>query len=350
MRERDYYFDNAKFFLIIFVVFGHFLRPYISENTFLHSLYVWIFLFHMPAFILISGYFAKNFHKKGYLKKVAKKILVPYFIFQLLYSLYFSFLYEEGNITIDFLTPRWGLWFLLSLFSWNVMLYVFAKLPRTYSLSLAILFGLIVGFFEVEKWLSLSRTFIFFPFFLLGFLLKRKHFEWLFQRNIRILAFIILAGILWIVHYIFPHIEKEWLYGSKSYETLGIDGEIAIFLRLTFYAVSVLMTFCFLSLVPNRKLSISFLGTRTFYVYILHGFVLKYLHATEFPQFIIETRGYPLLLFISIALSVVLGSKLIVELVQPLIECRFTQWKQAIDRYRSFIRSLHKKAETAMKQ
>ncbi|MGX1902173.1 acyltransferase family protein [Thermolongibacillus altinsuensis] len=348
MQERDYYFDNAKFFLIILVVFGHFLRPYISENSFLHSLYNWIFFFHMPAFILISGYFAKNFHQKGYLKKVAKKILIPYLIFQLLYSLYYSFLYEE-NISFDFFTPRWGLWFLLSLFSWNVMLYVFAKIPRTYSLSLAVLFGLLVGFVEVEKWLSLSRTLIFFPFFLLGFLLKKKHFEWLFQRKFRVFACMMLSCIFFIVYYLFPDIQKEWLYGSKSYETLGVHGEIAIVLRLTFYAVSILMTFCFLSLIPNQKLSISSLGARTFYVYILHGFVLKYLHATEFPQFITETRSYPLLLFISIALTMILGSKPVVELIQPLVECRFTQWKQAIDRCSSFIRHLHKKSETAMK-
>jgi fucose 4-O-acetylase-like acetyltransferase len=332
MKDRDYYFDNAKFLLIVFVVFGHFLRPYIAENTFIHSLYVWIFLFHMPAFVLISGYFSKNFHKKGYLKKVTQKILIPYVIFQLLYSVYYSFLYEDDYLSLDFLIPHWGLWFLLSLFCWNVMLYIFAKIPKTYAISLTILMGILIGLTDIEKFLSLSRTFTFFPFFLFGFLLKKKHFERLFQPRVRFLSVILLVSAFAVVHFAFPNLQEEWLYGSKSYETLGVNEEMGVLFRLLLYGVSFLMTLCFMSLIPNRQLTISNLGTRTFYVYILHGFILKYLHATNFPDVIAKINGYPLLIIISIIVTFMLASKPVIQLVKPIIEFRVPLRKHVLHR------------------
>ncbi|KPC98111.1 Acyltransferase family protein [Geobacillus sp. BCO2] len=104
MKERDYYFDNAKCALMLLVVFGHFLRPYIDGVLWVHSLYTWIFFFHMPAFIFISGYFAKKFHEHGYLQKITKKWLIPYVLFQLLYSIYYFFLYDKQSLELDLLT------------------------------------------------------------------------------------------------------------------------------------------------------------------------------------------------------------------------------------------------------
>jgi len=332
MQEREYYFDNAKFVLIFLVVFGHFLRPYIEENQFVHSIYVWIFLFHMPAFVLISGYFSKNFHKRGYFKKLTKKLLIPYLIFQLLYSLYYTVLYERDGFSIDFLIPHWGLWFLLSLFSWNALLYVFTKIPKKISLGLTILLGILVGFTDLEKFLSLSRTFTFFPFFLAGFLMRKKYFEVLSQPLLRWFSFSILAGVFAAIYYFYPGLPEEWLYGSKSYETLGVTAETGILFKLLLYSVSFVMTFCLMSLIPHTKLTVSAIGTRTFYIYILHGFILKYLHATNFPATIEKINGYPFIVIISIMVTFMLASKPVVQLVRPILEWKVPSSKHAFDR------------------
>ena len=332
MKERDYYFDNAKFVLIFLVVFGHFLRPYIEENQLVHSIYVWIFLFHMPAFVLISGYFSKNFHEKGYLRKITKKILLPYLIFQLLYSLYYTILYERDGFSIDFLVPHWGLWFLLSLFSWNVLLYVFAKIPKRVSFMLTVVLGILIGLADVEKFLSLSRTFTFFPFFLAGFLMKKKYFEALSLPLFRWVSFGFLAGSFAVIYFFFPGLPEEWLYGSKSYETLGVSGETGILFKLLLYSVSSVMTICLMALIPRAKLTVSVFGTRTFYVYILHGFILKYLHATYFPTLIEKINGYPVVVFLSIAVTFMLASKPVVRLVRPIVEWRLSSGKHVFNR------------------
>jgi len=330
MSERDYYFDNAKCVLMLLVVFGHFLRPYIDNVLWVHSLYIWIFFFHMPAFIFISGYFAKNFHQRGYFKKITKKLLLPYLIFQLLYSVYYYFLYQKDSIEFDLFTPQWSLWFLISLFSWNLLLWIFAKIPKHVSLSLSLLLGVGAGMLDAEKWLSISRTFTFFPFFLLGYFLHKHDIERLFTWRLRSFSLFILAGMFMMIHFGFPDLPQEWLYGSKSYDTLGVPEEKGIVGRLVIYGASTLMMLCFLALVPNRRFSFSVLGARTFYIYILHGFILKYLHETKFPDFIMSIHGYPLLLGLSVIVVLVLGSAPIARIMRPLLEWQFPKRKQAV--------------------
>ena len=72
MRERDYLFDNIKFFLIFLVVFAHLLEPKLGDST-VKAAYNVIYSFHMPVFIFVMGYFAK-FNPA----KILKSIVLPY--------------------------------------------------------------------------------------------------------------------------------------------------------------------------------------------------------------------------------------------------------------------------------
>lgn len=174
-RNRSAYFYNVKFILIFLVVLGHIISPFKGGDKVLFTSYSVIFLFHMPAFILISGFFSKGFRKKGYLAASFRKILLPYFIFQVLYSFFYYWSDTTQSFELDLLKPHWTLWFLLSLFCWNILLYIFAPL-RWSGLFIAITIGALVGYIDnLGGYLSLSRTFVFFPYFLLGFLLKPDH-------------------------------------------------------------------------------------------------------------------------------------------------------------------------------
>ncbi len=53
LKERDYFFDNARAILILLVVFGHMLQPYTSGDKYLSALYLVIYSFHMPTFLFI---------------------------------------------------------------------------------------------------------------------------------------------------------------------------------------------------------------------------------------------------------------------------------------------------------
>ena len=59
MKERDTYFDNLKFILILLVVVGHLIEPFNDEAA-MGAIYRFIYSFHMPLFIFAAGYFAKR--------------------------------------------------------------------------------------------------------------------------------------------------------------------------------------------------------------------------------------------------------------------------------------------------
>src|SRR5690625_7982549 len=58
-RQRDPYFDNVRAVLITFVVIGHALEGMSSNLG--DAVYLWIYSFHMPAFVIVTGYLSKTY-------------------------------------------------------------------------------------------------------------------------------------------------------------------------------------------------------------------------------------------------------------------------------------------------
>lgn len=327
MKARDAYYDNAKFLLIFLVVFGHLIQSYIYDNKLIFSLYNTIYLFHMPAFILISGYFAKGYHKKGYLLKIAKKLIGPYLIFQGIYSFYYFFINENEGIELDPLNPQWSLWFLISLFCWNVMLFLFTKWKANYGLLLSVCLGIVVGYFdEINSFLSLSRTIVFFPLFLLGYYFKEKSFIKLRDTKIKLIPILILLS-LFIIFYMIPEFNYKWLHGSKPYhefDDLWINGGIV---RLGVYCLTLLATLSFFALVPRQKLFFTKWGTRSIYVYLLHGFFIKYFRTSGLTELLNESEQIVVLIVVALLLTVFLSSNVIKAVAQPFIELKISFFK-----------------------
>ncbi|MBU8878929.1 acyltransferase family protein [Bacillus sp. FJAT-29790] len=337
MEPREYYFDNAKVILIFLVVFGHLLRSFIEDSEIIYSLYKVIYTFHMPAFILVSGYFAKGLYKKGYISKIAKKLILPYLIFQVIYSVFYYFLYNKSAIEVDPLTPHWSLWFLISLFCWNMMLLLFAKYKAVYSISMALLLGLAVGYADwITNFLSLSRTFVFFPLFLIGYYMKKEDFYTLLKPQIRTVALIIFAVVL-LGFSLYPSINYEWLLGSKPYIEMGSASISALFIRLGFYSLSLIMVFCFFSFVPRKQYFFTDIGKYTLYVYLLHGFFVRIFRVSDVQNFFNKPVNFLLLAGVSLLLTMLLSSKLTISFAQPLIELKVSRLKSLNLKVRSIL-------------
>src|SRR5699024_10214962 len=74
--SKDLRMSNLKGILIFLVVFGHFIEIYKKEY---YELFVFIYAFHMPVFIFIIGYFAKR------MCKIKFRIIIIFFIFLLVF-------------------------------------------------------------------------------------------------------------------------------------------------------------------------------------------------------------------------------------------------------------------------
>jgi fucose 4-O-acetylase-like acetyltransferase len=318
--SRSKYFDNAKFILIFLVVFGHMISPYKDQDKVLFTLYTVIFLFHMPAFILISGYFAKGFKKKGYLLKSVQKILIPYFIFQIIYSVVYFLVGKEKTLEFNLFHPHWSLWFLLSLFFWNLLLYVFVRL-KWVGLLIAVLLGIAIGYFEhAGSFMSISRTFVFFPYFLLGFLLNGDHLKRIIGAKYAVPAgVVIIISTFLFFGLSFPENAVPWLLGDTSYENMGGMQPTDGLLRGLQYVLTLIVVFGFLPLIPSNQYRITKIGERTLYVYLFHGFIIKSIQSI-LPDAISE--NYLFLIAFSFMVCIVLGSYMIKKYTQPLVELK----------------------------
>ncbi|WP_347862152.1 acyltransferase family protein [Salimicrobium sp. PL1-032A] len=322
--KRDAFFDNAKLFLIVLVVFGHSMQPMTNDSEFMYSLYTFIYTFHMPAFILLAGFFAKGAKDKDYVLQLAKKLLVPYFLFQAVYSGYYYALGDEGWYN-GFFHPHWALWFLISLFCWHMLLIGFKKLPPILGILIALELGLIVGYFsEIGHTYSLSRTFVFFPFFLAGYWLTKEQVKKWQKTPVRI-ASLGVMGVVATCIALFPEFSSGWLLGSKSYATLGIPQAGGLF-RLGVYVLASVMVVAVLSWIPSKEFSFTKLGQRTLYVYLLHGFLIQFFRKIDLFTY---THWLDILgvLVVSIGIVYLLSSKPTMTVARPLIEAKLPRMR-----------------------
>lgn len=327
--ERNAYFDNAKLFLIFTVVFGHMLQPYVGDSRGINTLYMWMYTFNMPAFIFLAGFFAKGSGNVNYILKLAKKFLIPYIIFQLVYT-GFYFLIGKGNWQTSLFNPHWAMWFLLSLFSWHVLLCWFKKLPTSIGLILSVLIGLIVGYVgDIGSLFSLSRTFVFFPFFLIGYSITEKQVMILKRKEIKIISIAVLT-IIAIAIYVAPDFNSGWLLASKSYDDLGMPG-LGGFARSLVYSTSILMSISILAWIPTKKYHVTYIGSRTLYVYLLHGFFIQFFRETDLfvVDHVLDVIGLGIL---SAMIVWFLSRKPVLGLWQPLIEGKATVIKNALEK------------------
>ena len=341
--KRDFYFDNAKFILMFFVVFGHLLQSYIDTDVFISYIYRLIYTFHMPAFILVSGYFAKGIYEKGYTRHITRKLIVPYIIFQLIYSVFYYFLYSKEAFNVDFLNPHWSLWFLISLFCWNLMLIIFNKMKPSHALICAVILGLAVGYADwISNFLSLSRTFVFFPFFLIGYYLNKNHLQTLRTLNGKLIAaatiFIIAIGMVY-----FPELNVKWLLGSKPYNQLESIAAFGMLKRIGLYSVNLLMVGSFFALVPRRRFFFTNWGKNTLYVYLLHGFIVRIFRESELEKYINNNKTMIILIIITFVLISLLSSKFIIGAAQPIIEIKGSKWRTAIHDFKMAMQTLKRK-------
>lgn len=216
---RDYKIDNLKALLIFLVVFGHMLECFNGYKKL--WLYEVIYSFHMPAFAFVTGYFAKQ-----NARRIIKQVLYPYLIYQLLYLLFQRFYLKEENL-IQFSTPYWILWYQLALFFWMLLIQVIDEktFKKNNVLFISLIFALVVGYDKsIGYVMSLSRTIVLFPFFIMG---HYRVFEKIVVKmnNSRILKIglfsVIILSMSLIWHYI-GTLKPNWFYHSYPYDGGGV--------------------------------------------------------------------------------------------------------------------------------
>ncbi|WP_195263215.1 MULTISPECIES: acyltransferase family protein [unclassified Clostridium] len=270
LKTRNYLLDNLKVILIFFVVFGHVIEYYIKDNSTLRTIYIFIYIFHMPLFIFISGYLSKNFYRMK--RKAIRNLLIPYIIFNMIW--YTAVYIGTKRAMFSVLYPGWTLWYLLSLFFWRMTLKYLIKFKHILLVSFII--GVLVGLIpSIGSTLSISRTIVFLPFFLLGYYTKEENLEKVksLKREYAltgILAFLLVAMYI-VKNNLFDY---KFLYNSYSYDALGVSLLEGIVFRIFLYFGAIIFSVCVINLVPSKEQFYSRIGKATMNIYVFHIYLV----------------------------------------------------------------------------
>ncbi|MFI0357204.1 acyltransferase family protein [Actinomadura sp. 9N407] len=277
-KERDPFFDNAKFLAILLVVIGHSLA-YRLEVPAAKGLYMFIYMFHMPMFIVVTGYFSRNWtFAGGKARKLITNVGVPYVVFEIAYSLY-DWVVGRNKMEISLLDPYFLTWFLCALFFWRLSTPVWQQIR--WPLAVALVFSLLSYMSELGDTFNIHRVIGLLPFYVLGLLLKPEHFELLKRPAARILGWLTLTGGLVLMYPAMEYMNRSWIYWKDPHGELGVGNLTGTAMRLAMFVAATLLVAAFLAVVPKRRTWFTHLGATTLYAYLLHGFVTRLLDFTD---------------------------------------------------------------------
>lgn len=273
IKERDSYYCNLKILLIFLVVYGHTIEGLIDSSEAAAQIYRIIYAVHMPLFLFLSGLFLKD--GISCLRQM-KQMFYYYGVIQSMTVL----VGREAGLSFSLGTPVWHLWYLLSLgcmaaLGWfwyelaGRLIWLNRGIVKIGLIIAAILGACLVGECSViGRWMSLSRTICFLPYFLTGLFCPR---EMTWERwGFRMLG---LAGLMCFLGIYLNwgcRMPVELFYQADGYKAVGVP-EIGAFLRLLYLCMGFVLGAFLLAYTPRRRFPFSKAGADTLWIYLLHA-------------------------------------------------------------------------------
>ena len=293
MKQRIYRYDNVKALLIFLVVLGHMTTDYVSDSHIVRWTTLWIYTFHMPAFIFVSGLVHKQYITeeraaagvKGAvnlrLDKVAGFFLCGY---GLKVFLQFTRTLMGQNPLWHWIAEPGIPWYLFVMAEYELLFYLMRRLdekvkPRIIILG-AFALSAVIGYFPViGDTFCLSRMINFLPVYMLGYYLDMKSFNSMLAGKgyLKKAGWAVIAASM-AVCAVAPwgiYSWRKWFTGRRSYEFLQDYFSFAYangwWIRLAVWAVAIAITLAIIAVIPDRDLGFATTaGSRTLNVYFWH--------------------------------------------------------------------------------
>ncbi len=327
-RVRVPLWDNARFLAIFLVVVGHAIQRLTGDLEPAFVLYLAIYSFHIPLFVLVSGHFSKQRLDVRDLRRILTDLVAPYLVFETIWTVIQWLV--EGETHWDYANASWTLWFLLALIWWRLLLPLFAMLraPLVWATLLSIAAGCTE---QIDNTLALSRTFALLPFFVLGWELRRREVGQRWNdapaRTVRAVragaAGVLIAAAIALVVAL-PLWEqlrlKEFFFANEAYSTFGYDLVPGMLMRLAVLVVSAVLSLAILAVLPRRQTWFTGLGAGSLYVYLFHTFALYPLRETGILTDNATVPVLLLMLVLSAIITLALASPLAQRILRPLVE------------------------------
>ncbi len=281
--QRIYLFDNVKTLAIFLVVIGHainFLALSANGNKLEKSLFVFIYSFHMPLFIFISGLFLKpmdtqtKFPRGKFISFLTIGIVLRAFT-----SILRLILGQKANFSVFEMYDTYA-WFMDAMAVFILLAWLLRSFDKRIILSVSVLVGCLAGYdSNLGDKFSLMRIVVFFPVFMIGHyltpeqILKLASLKW-----VKIIAALIIIGFiaLCLSDMVFVTRFRTMFTGRNRFSALKqVPYRAGVFYRVITYVLSSLLGLSVICLVPNRKLGyITTAGGKTLQIYFWHKMFL----------------------------------------------------------------------------
>ncbi len=320
--ERDLRVDNVRGILIILVVIGHFLLPLFWTRLVTNLIYL-IYSFHMPCFIMISGFYAKSLYKNGYFRwgKVIQ-LLWLYFVYKMLVNITEGLLAGYIPLFPDFFHESGAPWYLLALAIWYMTIPLFSRF-REYPVNLIAILTVLISVVFLKyvvncgDFLSMDRVLSFAPFFYIGYFYNQENLDNYLASGTRktvdrlalCLAAVIFFGMYdWFMKY---HLV---VYGAEYHRYAPELYPFVWGINLIWYLVAFILSMGLIGIMLNRRmLVITTLGQRSLQVYMFHRPIRDLFQYFGFYDFINAHSKLNVLFVILLSglIAVLLGSDLV---------------------------------------
>ena len=191
-KGRSYLFDNYKALLIFLVVTGHMIDPAYGNTSAIDFVKWYIFAFHMPAFLFITGFFSKRKKAMGTLIQKVFGALCD--ISDLILSgIHLCNRNKSGFGSVDSEVFPLVSVVCFRIQGYNTICYE-DSLPRCNGHHRCL--GLVIGFWPfADNLLSIPRIVYFYPFYLTGVYLNMDTVHKLRRKGGRIVSAIFVIAL-----------------------------------------------------------------------------------------------------------------------------------------------------------
>ena len=189
--KRICWWDNIKFVMIVLVVAGHFADTLVAGSKLMQSFYLFIYAFHMPVFLFISGMFYKP-------ERIGRKMIFYMTSgFLLKIVTYIAQYAAGGKPEFTLLSEMGAPWFMFCMAFYIGIAYILRNSDKRPVIVITMVLAAFAGYDKnIGDFLCISRTLVFLPFFLLGTVIKpdkiagfrRRNAGWLIPLGMIILA------------------------------------------------------------------------------------------------------------------------------------------------------------------
>ena len=338
MKRRIAYWDNLKYVMIVFVIIGHFT---IENNSGIipqsyKSLGAFIYLFHMPVFFFISGYF---FRKKSSLWNALTYLIYAVVTKLVMYAgNWIAYLIAVKLLGKALLPPKmisfiWYNdipWFLIVLAAFEVLMFFLDKVNVKVLLIVSIIIGCIMGYIDgiggkadVGDYFAWYRIFLMFPFFVVGKLIKEYDLvEKLRQKSgIRVLGGVVIVLVFVCFALNIQSISNSIpvFSGRNSYDVIsmywnsniitpGIICKFGAFIRIAAYLITFIMIMSWVVVIPGKNIPlITKCGSKTILIFMFHYVGLYFVNAMGWSKIIVTTKGQVIYLLGTLAWALLLS-------------------------------------------